>query len=150
MAHLLEQGYERIGLLYGRPAYLPVAGRITGYREALKLAGRHASGALEVRCADLSFEAAEVGAHRLLEAGADAIFAINDVMAAGARGAVVKAGGRVPDDIGVIGYADTPMGAWPFPHLGSGAHSTAGRGRAGGPPGRWGVGGEMRGAGVLT
>src|SRR5258708_14194635 len=77
VAHLLEQGYERIGLLYGRPDYLPVAGRITGYREALRLAGRRASRGLEVRCADLSFEAAEVGAPRLVAARAAPISAIH-------------------------------------------------------------------------
>jgi LacI family transcriptional regulator len=130
VSHLVEQGYERIGLLYGRPDYLPVAARITGYRDALKLAGRHASGSLEVRCADLSFEAADEGARRLVDAGADAIFAINDVMAAGALGAVVKTGRRVPDDVGVIGYDDTPIAAWPFLNLSSVAQSTAEMGMA--------------------
>ncbi|WP_347260993.1 LacI family DNA-binding transcriptional regulator [Rudaea sp.] len=47
----------------------------------------------------------------------DAVFAINDLLAMGAVRALIEAGQRVPEDVTVIGYDDTPLGAAFIPPL---------------------------------
>ncbi|WP_018974080.1 LacI family DNA-binding transcriptional regulator [Rudaea cellulosilytica] len=47
----------------------------------------------------------------------DAVFAINDLLAMGAVRALIEAGLRVPEDVTVIGYDDTPLGAAFIPPL---------------------------------
>ena len=43
----------------------------------------------------------------------DAVFCGDDILAMGAMDACVEAGIRVPDQIGVIGFNDIAMAAWP-------------------------------------
>ncbi|MFT3792859.1 MAG: LacI family DNA-binding transcriptional regulator [Rudaea sp.] len=47
----------------------------------------------------------------------DAVFAINDLLAMGAVRALIEAGLRVPEDVCVVGYDDTPLGAAFIPPL---------------------------------
>jgi DNA-binding LacI/PurR family transcriptional regulator len=49
----------------------------------------------------------------------DAIFACNDLLAMGAIRALVEQGYRVPEDVSVVGYDDTPLGATFIPPLSS-------------------------------
>jgi len=49
----------------------------------------------------------------------DAIFACNDLVAMGAIRALIELGMRVPEDVSVIGYDDTPVGAAFIPPLSS-------------------------------
>lgn len=49
----------------------------------------------------------------------DAIFACNDLLAMGAIRALTELGMRVPEDVSVIGYDDTPLGANFIPPLSS-------------------------------
>jgi DNA-binding LacI/PurR family transcriptional regulator len=49
----------------------------------------------------------------------DAIFACNDLLAMGAIRALIEQGHRVPEDVSVIGYDDTPLGATFIPPLSS-------------------------------
>ena len=111
--HLLKEGYQRPGFLYAMPGLAPVQDRMQGYRHAHRLAGRDPDPSLAVDCGELTYEAAEEGAARLLEAGADAIFAVNDVLASAALAAAAAAGKAVPKEVGVVGYDDTPMAGWP-------------------------------------
>ena len=122
--HLLREGYEKPGFLYAMPNLSPVQDRRQGYRHALRLAGREPDASLEVDCGGLTYGAAIAGAERLFSAGADAIFAYNDVLASGALAACATAGKRVPHDIGIVGYDDTPMAGWPSVNLTSVAHDS--------------------------
>lgn len=47
----------------------------------------------------------------------DALFAVNDLMAFGAMQALQAAGLRVPEDVAVVGYDDTPLAAITLPGL---------------------------------
>ncbi|HVK52818.1 MAG TPA: substrate-binding domain-containing protein, partial [Pseudoxanthomonas sp.] len=49
----------------------------------------------------------------------DALFAASDLLAIGAIRALIERGRRVPDDVSVIGYDDTPLGATYVPPLSS-------------------------------
>ena len=49
----------------------------------------------------------------------DAIFACNDLLAMGAIRALTEQGHRVPEDVSVVGYDDTPLGAAFIPPLSS-------------------------------
>lgn len=49
----------------------------------------------------------------------DAIFACNDLLAMGAIRSLIELGQRVPEDVSVIGYDDTPLGAAFIPPLSS-------------------------------
>lgn len=112
--HLLDQGYKRIGLLHGEPTLTPVIDRRRGYRSAIDSGGHER---LEVVCRALSYEAAYEGSLDLLQRGADAIFAISDTMAAAAMAAVIDSGKQIGRDIGIVGYDDLPMAAWPLLRL---------------------------------
>ena len=49
----------------------------------------------------------------------DALLAVNDLLAIGALRALLGHGLRVPEDVSVIGYDDTPLGATYVPRLSS-------------------------------
>jgi LacI family transcriptional regulator len=132
VGHLLSEGYTRIGFLYGEPNLPPVRDRLEGYRGALKQAGIRPDRRLEAICPDLSYASAREGALRLFAAGVDSIFAVDDVMAAAALAAGEETGRHIPEDLGVIGYDDTPMAAWPPLSLTSINQSTVTQGREAG------------------
>jgi LacI family transcriptional regulator len=115
--HLLRCGYARVGILFGEPHLAPVADRIEGYRDALRRQGIDRDATLEVDCGGLDYASGFAGAGRLLDANADGIFAISDVMASGALAAVVERRLGVPAQVGIVGYDDTPMAAWPTVNL---------------------------------
>ncbi|MFC7763282.1 LacI family DNA-binding transcriptional regulator [Catellatospora bangladeshensis] len=92
--------------------------RLDGYRRAMEAFRVPVDPALVVHD-DMSQDAGFRQTQRLLAAGADftAIFAANDLAAAGAMRALRAAGKRVPDDVSIIGYDDTPMAPELFPAL---------------------------------
>lgn len=111
VAHLLEQGHERIGLIGGDTddpmRFTPPLHRRFGYLEALTRAGVTPDPALEV----LGYFTVDGGAaavETLLERGdpPTALFAESDEMAYGALRTLRRAKIRVPEDIAVIGFDD--------------------------------------------
>jgi LacI family transcriptional regulator len=110
--HLVASGYRRIGILYADPELTPVRDRRQGFAQALQDAGHALDPQLDMRCASLRYDDAFTCAIDMLRRGADAVFAIDDVMAAAAIAAALELGRSVPGDVGVVGYDDTPMAAW--------------------------------------
>jgi LacI family transcriptional regulator len=110
--HLLAAGYRRIGILYADPKLAPVKDRRQGFVEALRDAGRPLDRSLDCRCASLRYDDAFACALDMLGRGADAVFAIDDLMAAAVIAAALETGRSVPGDVGVVGYDDTPMAGW--------------------------------------
>ena len=116
--HLVAQGRRRIAHIAG-PRDGPAAGqRLQGYREALWNAGLR-SDLVEQGASDR--DSGELAMARLLatQEDIDGVFAASDTMAAGAMWALQVLGRRVPDDVAVIGFDDSPIAMATQPPLSS-------------------------------
>ena len=119
--YLIESGHRRIATITG-PATMPAGiDRLQGYREALA-AAELPDGAVE----DGNFTSAGGAAamrrilDRVRNTGGqlpDAIFIASDLMARGALAELALAGLRVPDDVAVIGFDDSPVATSVTPQL---------------------------------
>jgi LacI family transcriptional regulator len=116
--HLLEQGYQRIGIITGPPDWWEAQEREKGWREIMAEADLNELDEFIVN-GDWSAASGEVGLHNLLAKSPDieAIFASNDQMALGALKAARQLGIKVPDDLGVVGFDDIPESAYFYPSL---------------------------------
>ncbi len=118
--HLLEQGYRRIGIISGPPAWWESRQREQGWQEAMQAAGMNSCDLEALRVAgDWYPSSGEKGLEELLHRCPDleAVFACNDPMAAGALLAARRLGRRVPQDLAVVGYDDVPEAPYFFPSL---------------------------------
>lgn len=116
--HLLETGRRRIAVISGPQDMSVGVDRLTGYRDALRSAGVAEDPAL-IEPGDFS-EAAGVAATRaLLERvpDLDAVFAASDPMAFGALRVLRERGLRVPEDVAVVGFDDSPRAELSEPPL---------------------------------
>jgi len=110
VAHLVARGRKRIATISGPHDMGAGQDRLAGYRAALADAGLEDDPAL-VAEGDFS-EVSGLQAMRALLAGhpdLDAVFAANDLMAIGALRALREAGRRVPEDVAVVGFDDSPL-----------------------------------------
>ena len=113
VAHLVEQGHRRIGMIRSyTDSYLQLQ-RIAGYRQALDEAGLPfdesllQSGTTE-KHAGFSEEHGYEAMLRLLDVDppVTAVFASSDVQAIGAGKAIREAGKAIPETIALVGYDD--------------------------------------------
>ncbi|WP_242107776.1 LacI family DNA-binding transcriptional regulator [Luteimonas aquatica] len=113
----LALGRHRIGFL-GDTAHAEVAARLAGFEAVLSAHGLKAAHA---KPAAFTVAAGAKASHALLERHpqADALFAASDLLAIGAVRALTERGRRVPEDVSVIGYDDTPLAATYVPALSS-------------------------------
>ena len=115
---LLAHGHRHIAVVAG-PASVPDnASRIDGFMGELALAGID-TGSLWQFEGDFSSDAGWNAAQALLAAQRPftALFCANDEMAMGAMSYFQEAGLRVPHDVSVIGYDDTPGCKYSAPRL---------------------------------
>ena len=114
-ARFLEQGRKRLVFL-GDVDHAEVQERCAGFTDAL-------GGQAEVRIVRpraFTFESGFDSMTELLRAeghGFDGVFAASDLLAMGAIRALTESSLRVPDDVSVIGYDDTPGAASFVPPL---------------------------------
>lgn len=103
--HLVGLGHRRIGYINGPVEFYASADRLRGYQEELAAHGIAYDPALATR-GDWQVESGYTAMLALLAANPQptAVFAGNDLMAAGAMYAIFDAGLRVPHDIAVVGY----------------------------------------------
>ncbi len=116
VAHLHDLGHTRIGLAGGQRYLLPSQNRLRGYLAAM----RKFTGGVDERLyaeTDFTISGGASAARRLLDAGATAIVAGNDLMALGAIMAAQERGLVVPEDLSVIGYDDSFLAAHSSPGL---------------------------------
>jgi DNA-binding LacI/PurR family transcriptional regulator len=118
--HLISLGRRRIVTVTGPLDMAPSQDRLSGYRSALAEAGIDHDPALEL-AGDFDQGTAREAVERFISAGGkfDALFAASDAMALGAMSAVRRAGLRVPQDIAVVGYDDSPLAQFSDPPLSS-------------------------------
>ncbi|MCY0927939.1 LacI family DNA-binding transcriptional regulator [Streptomyces sp. H27-H1] len=116
--HLVATGRKAIATITG-PLDMHVGqSRLRGYREAMV----QAFGGVEpswIAEGDFSEESGRRGTAELLRRhpGLDAVFAASDLMAAGVLHTLRAAGRRVPEDVGVVGFDDTPFARHTDPQL---------------------------------
>ncbi|HEX9017913.1 MAG TPA: LacI family DNA-binding transcriptional regulator [Anaerolineaceae bacterium] len=118
--HLLAQGYRRIGLISGPDSWWEARQREQGWREAMQ-AGGVAPGTLDAFkvAGDWYPSSGSNGLETLLRRHPylEAVFACNDPMAAGALQAARRLGRRVPEDLAIVGFDDTPEAVYYYPSL---------------------------------
>lgn len=117
-AHLLQLGHRRIGVITGRRDGAATRARLQGHYAALAEAGVMPDPLLEAE-ADFLVPGGAAGAERLLALATPptAIFAFNDCMAIGALHAARARGLRLPEDLSVVGFDDTPEAEAAHPGL---------------------------------
>src|SRR5450755_221662 len=117
-AHLLQLGHRRIGVITGRRDGAATRARLQGHYAALAEAGVMPDPLLEAE-ADFLVPGGTAGAERLLASATPptAIFAFNDCMAIGALHAARARGLRLPEDLSVVGFDDTPEAEATHPGL---------------------------------
>jgi DNA-binding LacI/PurR family transcriptional regulator len=118
--HLLGLGRRTVATISG-PRDMTAAGdRLAGYRDALMAAGRDPDEDL-IEAGDFTQDSGATAMRTLLDRcpGIDAVFAANDLMAAGALQVLLELGRRVPDDVAVVGFDDSPIALTTRPPLSS-------------------------------
>ncbi|WP_217710539.1 LacI family DNA-binding transcriptional regulator [Streptomyces sp. NA04227] len=116
--HLLTQGHERILYLGGPPGLSTTVDRLAGHRRALTLRGV----AADPELVQLGAFSRAFGYRRMTELLRErlrftAVFAGNDIVAAGAAEALEEAGVRVPDEVSLVGFDDVPVAQEMRPRL---------------------------------
>jgi DNA-binding LacI/PurR family transcriptional regulator len=118
--HLIATGRRAVATIAG-PQDMPAGiDRLAGYREAIGDAFRVADPTLEAT-GDFTQESGAKAMARLLtkRPDLDAVFAASDLMAAGALSALAAAGRRIPEDVAIVGYDDSPVASSTHPQLSS-------------------------------
>jgi DNA-binding LacI/PurR family transcriptional regulator len=117
-SHLLEQGYQKIGIISGPQAWWEARERESGWRDVLHKAGQAELDRYQER-GDWTAASGNKAMIRLLEREPDleAVFVANDSMALGALQAVAGYGRSVPHDLAIIGFDDIPESAYFSPPL---------------------------------
>jgi DNA-binding LacI/PurR family transcriptional regulator len=118
VAHLIARGCRTVATIAGPADMGAGVDRLSGYRDALGDAGRPVEDRL-VEVADFTHEGGAAAMTRLLKRApdVDAVFAASDLMAAGALSVLDAAGKRVPDDVALVGYDDSPIASTVRPQL---------------------------------
>ena len=116
--HLLQLGHRRIAHVVGIAGHGASRWRLAGYRDALAAAGIAEDPALVVQGA-FTFSSGVAAAHELfaLKDRPTAVFAANDDMATGVMWAAGEYGLKVPHDLSVCGFDDTPLARQLWPAL---------------------------------
>jgi LacI family transcriptional regulator len=116
--HLLDLGHRRIAYLGGPAAAACNQARMQGYRGAMEAAGAPVPDGY-VRTGRFSYEHGIVGGVALLDLPdpPTAVFAGSDETALGVIEAARSRGLRVPEDLSVVGFDDTPVARLAAPPL---------------------------------
>ncbi|MEU5879518.1 LacI family DNA-binding transcriptional regulator [Spirillospora sp. NPDC047279] len=117
VGHLAALGHRRIGLAVGQSRFVPSIRKTEGFRRGVK---EH----LDLSDVDdlivntlFTVEGGQAAAQQLIDRGATAICCGSDIIAIGAIRGVRQGGLRVPEDVSVVGFDDSPMTAYLDPPL---------------------------------
>jgi LacI family transcriptional regulator len=118
VGHLLELGHRRIAHVVGIADHGASRWRLAGYRDAMATAGIAEDPSLVVQGA-FTFGSGVEAARQLfsLARRPTAVFAANDDMATGVMWAAAEYGLKIPHDLSVCGFDDTPLSRQLWPAL---------------------------------
>lgn len=110
--HLIDLGHRKIAALPGPEFTSTANGRLAGYHRAMDEASLPVSPGW-VHRSGFGAGSGQAAAQIVLAGHPEvtAIFAANDDLAFGAMAAATRTGRRIPDDVSVVGYNDTPLAA---------------------------------------
>lgn len=116
--YLLNKGHERIAVIAGHPHSYPTTQRLLGVQMALQQAGL-ALPQEYIQYGNWEYESGKEQTRKLLKLDPlpTAIFAMNDLMAAGCMAELMSAGLRIPDDMAVAGFDNREIAAYLQPSL---------------------------------
>jgi LacI family transcriptional regulator len=116
--HLLEQGYQKIGIISGPQEWWEARERELGWQAILQKAGRENLEHLKIH-GDWTAASGYNAMIQLLDRVPDleAVFVSNDSMALGALQAAAGCGRSIPHDLAVVGFDDIPESAYFSPPL---------------------------------
>ena len=116
--YLLRKGHERIAVIAGHPHSYPTAQRLLGIQMAMQQA-QLALPAEYIRYGDWEYESGRKETLAILQLNPQptAIFAMNDLMAAGCMDALHKEGLHIPQDIAVSGFDNREIASYLQPPL---------------------------------
>jgi LacI family transcriptional regulator len=116
--HLIAQGCQNIGLITGPLDWWEARQRKLGWKEAIESAGLPQKDSF-IAEGNWSASSGERGLTELLtrHPEIDGVFACNDRMALGALKTARRLGRRVPEDLAIVGFDDTPDSAYFYPSL---------------------------------
>ncbi len=116
--HLIKQGHKSIGFIGGEFTYVFMGERFKGYKKALD------SFSIEFSKEFLALEEfLEEGGYRAMKKllsnkkRPTAVVVADDLMAFGVMRAIKEEGLRIPQDISVVGFNDTPLASYVDPPL---------------------------------
>ena len=111
-SYLIEMGHRKIGHLAGNQYSSTAMERRRGYEDAM-CAGKLPVTGKSIHVGELNWESGYQYGERIVKEGLDytAVFCGNDLMAGGLLEAFAHYGVKVPEDISVVCYDDTPVTA---------------------------------------
>ena len=117
VAHLASLGHRRIGLAMGQARFVPSIRKTEGFRRGM---AEH----LGITDVDdlvvntlFTVEGGQAAAQRLLDRGCTAICCGSDIIAVGAIRGARQRHRRVPEEVSVVGFDDSPLTAYLDPPL---------------------------------
>ena len=115
---LVNKGHKHIAVIAGHPHSYPTAQRLLGIQMAIQQTGLSLPQEY-IRYGDWEYESGRVQTRELLRLPVQptAIFAMNDLMAAGCMAVLTSEGFRVPQDIAVAGFDNREIAAYLQPPL---------------------------------
>ncbi|MCR9270027.1 MAG: LacI family DNA-binding transcriptional regulator [Hyphomonadaceae bacterium] len=116
--HLASLGHKRIAHIHGPKSFRSAHERLAGFKDGLKEFELELDDALTIE-AGYTFDSGVRAADNLLSRSKrpTAIFAGNDEMAIGIYSSARKLGLKIPDDLSIVGFDDTPMASRIAPAL---------------------------------
>ncbi len=117
--HLIEFNHKIIGHIAGHPDHVATLLRRQGFEEAMMRAGLAGPASMHIESGRFRFRNAMECAEKMLTAAnrPTAIFAANDEMASAVLMTANRLGLRVPDDLSIAGFDDTPIAKTVWPDL---------------------------------
>ena len=114
VAHLAELGHRRCAFIPGPRRSWSNQQRQRGLRTA---AAHHGIKVVALGPVVPQFESGVQAADEVLDTGATAVLAYNDLVAVGILSRLAESGVRVPDELSVVGFDDIPLAAMVTPSL---------------------------------